>query len=60
MRCVDIEIQIQHIHTRLAEKAELAAFGVLLDEPYATTTLCNGFFAGGVALKEQFPYGQTS
>ena len=60
MPCVEIEIHIQDIHTRLAEKAELAAFGVFLDEPYATTTLCNGFFAGGVALNEQFLCGQAS
>lgn len=60
MRCVEIEIQLQHIHTRLAEKAELAAFGVFFDEPYATATLCNSFFARGVALNKLFPCGQTS
>jgi hypothetical protein len=60
VRGVKIEVQLQHIHTCLADKAELAALGVRFDERDATTTLCNGFFAGGVALKGHFPCEQTS
>src|SRR5262249_29176497 len=45
MRCIQIQIQLQNVHTRFTEDAELAAIGVFSDK-FPQARLCDMAFAG--------------